>query len=78
MGLSRRESSLISRLPEAMAGVLAVAQDQIQVEGGAAGDADAVVKAAGQTFAVALTEVASAGPVAIHVERAARAAKALR
>jgi hypothetical protein len=78
MGASRTESSLISRLPEAMAGLLALAQDQIQVEMGAAGDVDAVVKAAGQTFAVELTEAASAGPVAVHAERAANAAKALR
>lgn len=78
MGASRTESSLISRLPEAMAGLLALAQDQIQVEMGAAGDVDAVVKAAGQTFAVELTEAASAGPVAAHAERAASAAKALR
>ena len=61
-----------------MAGLLALAQDQIQVEMGAAGDVDAVVKAAGQTFAVELTEAASAGPVAAHAERAANAAKALR
>jgi len=61
-----------------MAGLLALAQDQIQVEMGAAGGVDAVVKAAGQTFAVELTEAASAGPVAVHAERAANAAKALR
>lgn len=61
-----------------MAGLLALAQDQIQVEIGAAGDVDAVVKAAGQTFAVELTEAASAGPVAVHAQRAADAAKALR
>lgn len=61
-----------------MAGLLAVAPDQIQVEMSATGDVDAVVKAAGQTFAVELTEAASAGPVAVHAERAASAAKALR
>lgn len=61
-----------------MAGLLALEQDQIQVELDAAGDVDAVVKAAGQTFAVELAEAASAGPVAARAERAANAAKALR
>jgi hypothetical protein len=72
------ENILISGLPAAMASLLAVDQDQIQVEMGARGDVDAVVKAAGQTFAVELTEAASAGPVAVHAERAANAAKTVR
>lgn len=78
MGASGTESSLISRLPEAMASLLALAQHQIQVEVGDAGGVDAVVNAAGQTFAVELTEAASAGPVAARAEQAANAAKALR
>ena len=78
MGASSAESSLISRLPEVMAGLLALAQDQVQVETGAGGDVDVVVRAAGQTFAVELTEAASAGPVAVHAERAVNAAKVLR
>lgn len=61
-----------------MAGLLAVAQDQVQLEIDAAADVDAVIKAAGQTFVVELTEAASAGPVAVHAERAASAAKAQR
>jgi hypothetical protein len=69
---------LTSRLPETMASLLAVSQDQIQVETGAAGEVDAVVTAAGQTFAVELTAAAAAGPVTAHAERAASAAKDLR
>jgi len=61
-----------------MAGLLAVPRDQVRVEMRSSGDVDAVVTAVGQTFAVELTEAASAGPVAIHAERAAGAAKALR
>lgn len=78
MGVASTESSFISRLPEAMAGLLAVPQDQIQVEVGTSGGVDAVITAVGQTFAVEVTEAASAGPVNAHAERAARAAKALR
>lgn len=78
MGESNTVSSLISRLPEAMAGLLSLPQDQIQVEIGAAGDVDAVVKAAGQTSAVELTKTASAGPVPVHAQRATDAANALR
>lgn len=74
----RTESSLIPRLSETMADLLALAQDQIQVEIDAAGDVDAIVNAAGQTFAVELTDAGSAGPVAAHAERAANAAKASR
>ncbi len=61
-----------------MAGLLAMAWDEVHVETGAAVGAGAVVKAEGWTFAVELTEAASAGPVAVHAERAANAAKALR
>lgn len=78
MGSSSAENALISRLPETIAGVLAVDPAQIQVELDATGGVDAVVKTAGQTFAVQLTQAASAGPVAAHAERAAGAAKALR
>ena len=61
-----------------MAGLLAVPQDQVKLKMSSSGDGDVVVTAVGQTFAVELTEAASAGPVAIHAERAAGAAKALR
>ena len=61
-----------------MAGVLAVPREQVKVETHSSGDVHAVVRAAGLTFAVELTEAASAGPVAIHAERAARAARAVR
>ena len=47
MGSPSAENSLISRLPAAMADLLAVPKDQIQVEMGVSGDVDAVVKAAG-------------------------------
>ena len=76
--MSSAERGLISRLPEAIADLLAVPQDQIQVDTCASGDVDAVVRAMGQTFAVELAEAASAGPVAAHADRAAGAAKALR
>lgn len=61
-----------------MAGLLAVPQDQVKLEMSSSGDVDVAVTAVGQTFVVELTEAASAGPVAIHAERAAGAAKALR
>jgi hypothetical protein len=78
MGASAADSRLMSRLPEVMAGLLAVPRDQVKVEMSSSGDVDAVVTALGQTFAVELTEAASAGPVAVHAARAAGAAKALR
>lgn len=70
------EKRLAARLREAMADVLAVPAEQIQVD--RSGAIDAVVKAADQVFAVELTQAASAGPVAVHAERARSAAKAIR
>jgi hypothetical protein len=78
MGSAAAETGLISRLPEVMADLLAVPESEVRVRASASGDVDAVVTAVGQTFAVELTEAASAGPVAAHAERVASAAKALR
>lgn len=71
------ENHLISRLSGTIADLLALPQDRIQLQTGASREADAVVKALGQTFVVELTEAGSAGPVAVHAQQAVKAAKAL-
>jgi hypothetical protein len=78
MGPSTDERSLISRVVPALAGLLAVPQEDIEVRAGTANGADIVAGAAGQTFVVEVTEASSAGPVAAHAERASATAKAIR
>jgi hypothetical protein len=78
MAPSSDENSVISRVMPALAGLLAVPQEDIEVRAGTANGADVALGAAGQTFVVEVTEASSAGPVAAHAERAAAAAKAIR
>lgn len=74
----RSANSLIPPLEDAMASVLGLMRGQIQIDTSAAGDARTLVKAAGHYFAVELAEIGSAGPVAVHAERATKVAKAQR
>lgn len=64
-------------LTGAFAEVLALPEHRVAVEVDAVASVDAVVKAAGQTFVVELSQKGSAGPVTAHAERALSAAKAL-
>jgi hypothetical protein len=78
MGARTEEGRLVSRVPAALSALLEVPEEEVQVRALSSKDADLVVSAAGQTFAVEVVGAAAAGTVAARAERAARAARAIR
>lgn len=77
MGARFDESRLASNVPAALAALLDLPSEEVDVRPGANGAA-LVVSAAGQTFVVEVSAAAMAGPVFERAERATVAAKRLR
>ena len=77
MGARAEERRLVSQVPAALAALLAVPEEEVQVRAPSSNSTDLVVSAAGQTFAVEVLGASAAGTVAAHAERAAQAARAM-
>jgi hypothetical protein len=78
MGVRSSEKQLVAEVPAALAAILDVPEETIEVRHDDASGADLVLSAAGQTFAVDVLVTATPGAIAAHSAHIAQVAKKSR